>query len=313
MDTRLIQLMQRYITGQVSETEKRKVEAWLDLKKTEEGNELTLSPDDEQRLFDKITGNLTREDVGAFRPSRTNTGTRIWRAAAAAAVLIMASWVLWLFIGRTDAQRFGTVASNKAILHDGSIVWMTQNSRLIFDERHSVRRASFSGEGMFEVAHDPERPFTISCGDVSVRVIGTSFTLRSVADTFELKVLTGKVKVYTSRDTTGTLVTRWESATYTPLAGIRKSELMEEEVSSLIADTEYDMVFENTSMEDVLARIEQKFDVTVTVENQRIMRCRITADFTDHSLSSTLSMLSELLEMQYDIDDRSISISGNGC
>ena len=37
------QLMERYVTGKVSEQERKKIEAWLDVMKTEDNTDLELS------------------------------------------------------------------------------------------------------------------------------------------------------------------------------------------------------------------------------------------------------------------------------
>ncbi len=89
--------------------------------------------------------------------------------------------------------------------------------------------------------------------------------------------------------------------------------MVADEVAAITAATEYDMQFNDATMDQVAARIAKKFDVDLTVENQQVYRCHLTADFTDNSLDVTLQMLSELLDVTYQINKNVVTISGSGC
>src|SRR5260221_5415503 len=86
-------LLHRYVTDQVSEQERIKIEAWLDVKKTK-GDDMDLSQQDEERLFQKITSNLHNvEEIISFNPKQTRLGTLTGRPwiRIAASILLLAS------------------------------------------------------------------------------------------------------------------------------------------------------------------------------------------------------------------------------
>ncbi len=71
----------------------------------------------------------------------------------------------------------------RAPLSDGSAVTLNTDTtiRTAFDGR--MRRVDLlRGEALFDVAKDPARPFVVVAGDVRVRAVGTSFTVRAHAD-----------------------------------------------------------------------------------------------------------------------------------
>jgi len=71
----------------------------------------------------------------------------------------------------------------RAPLADGSAVTLNTATtiRAAFDDR--MRRIDLlRGEALFDVAKDPARPFVVVAGDVRVRAVGTSFTVRKNAD-----------------------------------------------------------------------------------------------------------------------------------
>ena len=71
----------------------------------------------------------------------------------------------------------------RAPLADGSAVTLNTDTtiRAAFDG--TMRRIDLlRGEALFDVAKDPTRPFVVVAGDVRVRAVGTSFTVRTHAD-----------------------------------------------------------------------------------------------------------------------------------
>lgn len=71
----------------------------------------------------------------------------------------------------------------RAPLADGSAVTLNTDTaiRAAFDGK--MRRVDLlRGEALFDVAKDPARPFVVVAGDVRVRAVGTSFTVRTHTD-----------------------------------------------------------------------------------------------------------------------------------
>ena len=314
-------LLHRYLSGQLPENERKKMEAWLEVVKTKYQQELELTKDDEDRLFEKITSSVdTIADVVAFRPERPPVKklftSRWFQLAAAAVVLLGLTYGLMNILPVGTKTEYVTLASGeKHILNDGTIVWLEKGSELRYERAEGAvtRNVNLKGGALFEVAKDPANPFTITCGDFNVRVLGTSFRLKTLADNIELKVLTGRVNLSTIKDKDGADISAHESVTYTLSGKLVRHNMDKTEEKTLIAETQYDMAFENATMDLVVARLEKKFDITAKVENSDMLKCHITADFTDHSLGETLLMLSELIDITYKIGANSVTLAGSGC
>ncbi|WP_166664942.1 FecR family protein [Pedobacter metabolipauper] len=85
-------------------------------------------------------------------------------------------------------------------LPDGTRVWLNADSRLIIPSTFNLqpnRQVKMEGEGYFEVAHNPNKPFQVTTNDQVVEVLGTHFNINSYADEPETKttLLAGSVKV----------------------------------------------------------------------------------------------------------------------
>ncbi len=299
-------LLDRYVNGQTSQEENEKLEAWLDVKKTEIADE-DVTEEEEERLFHKITGNLKIDEFRRELPKRTNKINRRLLAIAAAVALIISVTAIILLTINDNVE--------KLILNDGTIVWVKNGGTLTYYEipGDEHRYAELKGEALFEVSKDPLRPFIIRCGDTNVTVVGTSFNIRMEGDGLHLAVLTGKVKVSSTLDSTGMMVGARENVVFSSKGPVRSEALSASEVQTVVGHTQYNMEFTDSSMEEILKRVEEKFSVTVNLSNQNINRCRVTADFTDQSLDRTLEMLADVLDLSYQIESGVVHINGSGC
>jgi len=203
----LQELLEKYEQGACSPAEKKWLEDWygsLDLPVARDPS----TPTDEASLVQIWQGlqaaTLTPKKIG------WRSGLRI--AAAVIPFILLGSLLFYKYRmaagpGKHDPLRFNQIATTarqvkKFILPDGSAVWLNAASSLRFSEdmqSDSVRRVFLpEGEAFFDVRQDAARPFVIqTAGGLRVRVLGTSFDLRSYANDMRVSVAmaTGKVQV----------------------------------------------------------------------------------------------------------------------
>lgn len=128
------------------------------------------------------------------------------RRFAAAAALVVAAGLAYLVYNNQhlDAPRAYSVVTTApgeqqlVTLPDGSTALLNERSRLEYPANFEENRRAirFSGEAFFEIAHAPDRPFSISTEEIEVVVKGTSFNLRAYPeeDFTETEVTTGLVE-----------------------------------------------------------------------------------------------------------------------
>ena len=83
-------------------------------------------------------------------------------------------------------------------LKDGSVVTLNTASEIRVNYSDAVRAVELvRGEALFDVAKNKARPFVVAAGDTSVRVVGTSFTVRHFdAAPVQVLVREGIVEVF---------------------------------------------------------------------------------------------------------------------
>lgn len=307
-------LLERYVTGKVTEQEKKKIEAWFDVRKTRGEENAALNQQEADELFKRFISNIdSEEEVTSLRPSSARNKNRSRIVIGIAASIVALLTVAVFVINPAWIPNQATASTERIILSDGTIVWLRGESKFNYYESNGTRNGILQGEALFEIAKDPAHPFLIKYNDYTVTVVGTSFTLRTTGDSLEVKVLTGKVRLTAGSDSSSIVLQRFESAVMSPSQKISKSSFHDKDVAPLIADTQYDMSFSNTTMREVADKLSAKFNVDFKFSNQRIGNCLVTADFTDHSLESTTAMLADALNTSFKRHGNTIFIEGSGC
>lgn len=145
----------------------------------------------------------TPPDLGdlELRYRREDESTRgRWRSRAAAALALAAIGLAGTMGWRAERSHqaiFSTALGQieSTTLQDGSHVTLSSDSRIEVSmdrARREVRLAR--GEAIFEVAHEPDRPFVVHTETASVAAIGTRFSVRSSDQRLRVVVTEGRVR-----------------------------------------------------------------------------------------------------------------------
>ncbi|MFN8208178.1 MAG: FecR domain-containing protein [Bacteroidales bacterium] len=130
---------------------------------------------------------------------------QVFRLAAAAVLLaVVAGFAYWLVSGRNNPEPALLTASSMGFvktidLPDGTRVWLNRESTLSYPEKFGSdsRMVTLTGEAFFDVTPDTQKPFLITTGIAQVRVVGTSFNVKSYPsmEATQVTVTSGKVKL----------------------------------------------------------------------------------------------------------------------
>ena len=142
---------------------------------------------------DSFLSTSTGERPAPPHRRKLTAGLAAFAAAIVAAVFLTGN--PQLDPGETYATHLGEMRA--VSLADGSLMALNTSSEAVvrYTSRHREIRL-LRGEGFFEVAHDPERPFEVDAGEARVRAIGTSFAVKRNEDApVEVLVREGEVEV----------------------------------------------------------------------------------------------------------------------
>jgi transmembrane sensor len=148
------------------------------------------------------------EDDSNVRPigahSRSSSG-RHWIFAAAAASLAIVTTFVWLGGSRRTApavpvagERYSTQHGQQLVqrLADGSLLHLNTDTSVAVRLQAKGRWVEIErGQVIFEVAHDPTRPFRVTAGSAEVIAVGTQFDVYLQGDSTLVTVVEGRVTV----------------------------------------------------------------------------------------------------------------------
>lgn len=115
--------------------------------------------------------------------------------AASALIAVAGTWEVLRHHGRFST---GKGETKVVALQDGSVVTLNTTSEIQVNYSDTLRSVELiRGEALFDVAKNKARPFVVAAGDTSVRVVGTSFTVRRLdAAPVQVLVREGVVEVF---------------------------------------------------------------------------------------------------------------------
>lgn len=318
-------LLIKYLKCSVTQEEEKKVKEWL--ADDPDGSHAKQYSDahflyEGMLLHDEGGFDSAREESApAVVSGAVSKGGRLkkivtWAASAAAVLLLMACTGLWVKHDTEEqlASRMETVyvpagKSMELTLEDGTRVWLNSGTRIEYPAVFSSKSRNvkiYSGEVLFDVAHDEKRPFNVDTYASSISVLGTKFNMAVDEQTgdFSVALLRGLIRVSSKFQPTEDYVLR-------PNQMVRMKN--EHLIVERIADPDAVGCWTNglidvsgVPFDQLMRKFELAYDVRVVIDRAELPQLRYTrgklriSDGVDHALS----MLSIASDFEYEYDRR---------
>ncbi|MEM9822859.1 MAG: FecR domain-containing protein [Bacteroidota bacterium] len=243
------------------------------------------------------------------------------RVLAVAAIAAAIAGVLFVWNPFTASRNWQEVATTqgeqrKVELADGSVVWLNGESTLSYPQTFGSKRlVRLSGEAFFDVAKDADHPFVVSANGADIKVLGTSFNVRSVATEQKVVVAvrSGKVRFEVHNSSQSWLLTQHDKFTF---------DLARKRFSQEKDDTENDwswfskqLQFKKTKLGQVLQALERHYRLQIELSNKDLYECRSYSGKFDHAkIEDILSALETTLSLNVvKRNDGSYLLKGGTC
>ena len=258
------QLLEKFKRNACSEEELQELYNWLD-KQSAAGEGYSFANDNARLLLKSRMRDAIFAAVIANPPVKAIRSFRWMKYAAAAAILIVCSAVVYMI----NRPRLVIVSAapgkvEKSVLPDGSTVWLNDNSRIAYYSNFSGHRniELQKGEAFFEVKKDAAHPFTVLSNKVSTTVKGTSFSVKMIDRSGDIKVsvVTGKVLVHSQQDTLGYLLPGQRLRFVKQRATATIDSIQTGEANAWIKGEQF---LQNASLNEVIQWLHDHFNITV--------------------------------------------------
>jgi len=330
------ELIFEYLNGNISNEESQLIQVWLDSSFENknyvndlkiiwsESGELIPPPVDVNvdAAWNKLSSRMESSKMKVISNSRekklVNPFTKTLLKVAA--VLIPAIAIISFYlIQKSELKQIEIVTIDNNIqkqLKDGSVININSHSKLTYPENFdkNLREVNLDGEGFFDIAHNKEKPFIIHYKNVNIKVVGTSFNVKTSNDKVEVFVKTGKVLLYCESSNTN------ETSLVELLAGDKgildrttkkayKEEYANENDIFWYTKT---LIFNKTELSEVIEILQNNYDVNIVLKNQALNKLRLSTTFKNQNIESILNIISTSFNLKISKTNSTYEIDGEG-
>lgn len=334
-------LIIKYLSGKASEMEEHEVLEWVN--KSEENVKyfitlknlwifqnmpVSIADSEELSEMEKITSSKPK-----FK-SRLKSFSFLQYAAATIIVLL----ALDLYFNLEDKFRTapvqervypmsGVPAKYKHVLYtnngvkgyaelpDGSKVWLNSASKLIYPDKFigDTREVEVSGEAFFDVVHNPSKPMVVSTNkNFKVQVLGTKFNIRSYDNDNESQttLFSGSIKLIQKGASDGKeIVTQLSPKESFVIRDNNVPVLIRQaDTSKQIAWKEGKLIFDATSMQEVIKKLERWHGTVFIIKDPEILDFKITANFKSESIVQVMEMIKFCSLIDYTVQGNCVTL-----
>ncbi|MDP4201230.1 MAG: DUF4974 domain-containing protein [Bacteroidota bacterium] len=172
----------------------------------------------------------------------------------------------------------------QSILPDGTKVWLNSGSSLAYKGssfNNKIRKVTLTGEAYFEVTKNPSRPFVVRGNEVSVKVLGTKFDVRSYREDTKVNVtlMEGSVRLTDSQEVPSDLCTLKpdQQASLNKQSG--KLVVKQVDASKANEWMRGNLLFDDEELDQIAHCIEREYNVTVKFKDDAIKHLRFYGKF----------------------------------
>ncbi|MTI89434.1 MAG: DUF4974 domain-containing protein [Balneolaceae bacterium] len=341
------QLLARYMAGHCSADEQNKVEEWInaDPENKEKEKQLRqiwqLSEQKEDRLqgffdpeneWEGLQRRIQKEktptppverDLYAEKYRTSSIHSMSQRIIRVAAIFLVAGLIgIFSFHNQYEPEQkdeqivLREVSTENAqrvnlTLGDGTKVMLNADSDIKFPEKFNagIREVYLKGEAYFNVKRNPEKPFVIHSFGSVVRVLGTSFTVRSYEEENTVRVVVEEGKVAFGPEQSDleeqVLLTANKMAHFT----IDSKDLRTSEVKDMQLYLSWRrgyLKFRESPMEQVATALERRYGVEVMFRDPAIKNKKLTAFLKSRSIKNVLNVIAMSLDIEYELTEHRI-------
>jgi transmembrane sensor len=277
------------------------------------------------RLSGRVAGepparHLALQRAPGFAPRRRAP----WKIVSAAVATLAAASVFAVVSREPRSHSVGATApalrevasapaqQTHVTLRDGTRVVLNAGSRLRYadDFGKSSRDVELDGEGYFDVVHDASRPFRVRTRGSVAEDLGTRFAVRAYGDGSQVQVVVAQGSVSLARDGAaasqrkllrpGQLGRVEDDGRVTVVDGV--------DVERWTSWTRGALVLDGLSLAEAAVEIGRRYDVRIVVPDEALARRRVSARFTDASLTNVLDAVALALGARWSNDGIAIVI-----
>ena len=321
-------LVDKYLAGNASPLEERIINDFFSAQESKANlPQSKLSDEMWNAVENQIRNTRALRHSPSGHPKRSKRKKWVLISLVVSLVFGSSAWYIvalgWLSTHNVELLASTTSRGQKLIItmNDGSRVYLNSSSTLSYPATFpsDKREVFLEGEAFFEVIRNENSPFLIHSGNITTRVLGTSFNVNAFdANNISVSVASGKVQVdvddasgTTSNPSNSVVLLPDQQAIYQKQNGLTIARI---DIERFIAWKNNTLHFEDASLQEVAVVLERWYNVTIEFDDPRIKKCRINGQYKDQTLNSVLKSIQYMYKINYEFSEgNKLRLYGKGC
>jgi ferric-dicitrate binding protein FerR (iron transport regulator) len=317
-------LIKKYTSGKYTFSELKKLANWFQDDKYHDNIKLAVH---EQWEGYEIPEGLPEKDLtGVFNSLKTKIinkrslpgikqrALNIYFRVAAILLLPLLIYSVYSIVGglngRQDVMQWVEIVSPYGArthfnLPDGTKVSLNSGTKLKYNsDFNRERKLKVEGEAYFDVYHDKSSPFVVLTDVLSVKVLGTKFSIASFPDESSIEVVLeeGKVQLAGIGNSFLEILKPDERFIYDKLNQKRNIENVD--ARHLTSWKDDILMFRAQPLSEVLKELGRWYNVKFEILDPEVTAFRYRATFRNEPLEEILRLISQTAPIEYEIKDR---------
>jgi len=275
--------------------------------------------------------------IGSALAAAAITGLLLYRSPAASGKVSAATAQVSEVVTRNGSR-------TNLYLPDGTRVWLNAGSRITYNKdfgesnkgsgASASREVNLTGEAFFDVAHNPARPFIIHTRRIDIKVLGTSFNVKSYPSdkTTETILIHGSIEVAIRNKANKKIILRpneklvvdnEDSATLQRHISAHPATNLEEHPPVVIQKPTYEhttgamvetswvndrLIFQEETFGELARQMERWYGVTINFAKPELRMLQFTGSFRQETIQQALDALTLTAAFNYTISGTQINI-----
>lgn len=287
---------------------------WDELGELKDGADARALRDEAEEVARRSRQEADMRPMPPLEKRRRRRGKRRTAAALAAGVAALAVLGVWQFSPLLNDGAATTLATapterRSETLADGSTVTLNVATRVEPRLTETVREVVLTqGEAVFNVEHDPQRPFVVDVGkNMRVTALGTRFQVRHGDEGAAVTLLEGRVRV--EHGAAARVLEVGQQALLAAAGGIRVQTVDLEEATSWSRGW---MVFRGQSLRYVVDEVNRYAEHKIRIADPALAGLQLSGNFYLGDSSSMVAAMSVVLPLQVEEDGKTYILHRRG-
>jgi len=313
-------LFQKYLNNQCTPQEAEQVLEWISGNKgwsfTEDHFQKEISafsssdelkPDHEIRsalIYQRILLKTGLASDGKRSATRTRQLYRVKQVAAMVIPLIIGSLFTWVIFLKPSKElswqelQIPKGEKMQMMFQEGTRAWLNSDSRLKYplDFKSDTREVELEGEAYFNVKSDPDRPFIVKMKNLTIKVKGTSFNVKSYSGDSTITTTLDNGKITLIADSSGIkrdiILLPGQEAIYS--RNNNSVKVLKSEIGQNSTWKNNKLSFRNTPLNEMILTLERWYNVKFVIDDPSIKIYTYTIQFENEKLQVVLDDLEKI-------------------